>query len=194
MIHEMRKENFLAVPQKGDFSLRLNLWREGYSKPPISPLVQTVVHDKANKKIIRDTIGMRNDSNGLEIYFLLSGQPTVTCGEYGITQLRRSEDSRTSVGLLFWDFLGYLNYINFGKKLERLVAGDCIILNSPRNISEFINVSKSYRKLYTFFPDNEAGTILSMTLMDYTTTLNYNGQMSILENLRIKKINGYQTK
>ena len=101
----------------------------------------------------------------------ISAPMTTTINKPGITEFCVRSGFRSHECNIFASFIDYLAYKvlrdndDLCEKYE-LLHCDCIVLNSPVNLNDFILSTDQYNKVHCFFPSTVSGITLEKTLLD----------------------------
>lgn len=95
-------------------------------------------------------IGFQNDNKG----WVLRNESFKGCSSMDITTCGNIDKQKESC-LVFEGFTDYLSYLTLGKISTS--QKDIIVLNSVSNLPKAINKLKSYKEIYTYLDNDEAG-------------------------------------
>jgi hypothetical protein len=125
------------------------------------------------------SLGFRNDKGGYELNSPPNFKSCISPKE--ITTIRNG----SSICLVFegfWDFLSYLTI----QKIEK-TRHDVAVLNSVANIQKAMDFLKSYKEIFTYFDNDDAGRKATKLMQSAHSTV-YNRSIKYAE---YKDVNDY---
>lgn len=170
------------------------LRKEGLLPSAFSNDVYSIDCCSLNK--VRHGIGVMNTNDGVEFWDYRQMKSPVTIHKKGISILPPGED-RASSCCVFATFMDYMAYKTIKKKEEDFLPGehDCIILNTPLNLSNFLVECSDYDNVYLLLPNSVAGKSLSQTIVGWhTSATDCSGEYVRFRNLFTYVRSKYKTK